>query len=87
MAAIKKEENSGRSLLSASKALKIAFFEEKSATACRRDVSRQELHECLGLGCARVHYFAGELTGDEIRRVNRLKIKGKSRVYNNNNGV
>jgi hypothetical protein len=35
----------------------------------------------------RVHYFAGELTGDEIRRVNRLKIKGKSRVYNNNNGV
>jgi len=34
-----------------------------------------------------VHYFAGELTGDEIRRVNRLKIKGKRRVYNNNNGV
>jgi hypothetical protein len=44
----------------------------------------QELHM---FGLARVHYFAGELTGDEIRRVNRLKIKGKSRVYNNNNGV
>lgn len=44
-------------------------------------------YTCLGWAGARVHYFAGELTGDEIRRVNRLKIKGKSRVYNNNNGV
>lgn len=85
MGAIKWHWSGPRASFSAAKTLKIAFFEKKGATACRSCLLRlQELHM---FGLARVHYFAGELTGDEIRRVNRLKIKGKSRVYNNNNGV